>query len=211
MYQQSVLRPTCTATHSDLVLRLWELWFARSRESIQRDPLVNPYQTRPLLVPMIHCLRVAQDAFVGTASRASGSARITLPIRHTGGSALHSPGDPATQFQVYHSGDISVALPVSSVDLSSSTGLVLTLASVRPDTQALDVWYRLPFDSATASGSVIYDNDLSGGDGLGIGRPLKMLAAPLVVPAPSQVLRQPVLIRAGVTMLTKPDSIVFAS
>lgn len=136
-----------------------------------------------------------------TPVRASGSAAIVLPVQHRGGSSLVAAGDPAGQFQVFPSNQTTGALQIAGVDLSQPSRVVLVLASAPANDQALDVWYRLPFDAPASVAGGIYDDNVSENDGLAIGRQLAMLPVCLTVPAPAQAWHRPALVRPGVPML----------
>ena len=136
--------------------------------------------------------------FQGTARRAPGSAAIVLPVTQAGGTALTCPGgSPATQFQVFASGSMTGALTISSADLSNPAQITLTLSSVPSDTQALDIWYRLPYDSSAAVENGIYDNNAADGDGLTVGRQLMLTGATAAITAPS-----PASVAPAITLAT---------
>ena len=140
------------------------------------------------------------------ATRAPGSPRIVLsvlpPISLTA-----SGGSAATQFQVFPAGQTSGALPIATVDLSQRGLVAITLATTPADNQALDVWYRLPWDSSAAIATGIYDGNTDA-DGLATGRQLVLTASPFtVVPA---AWHRPVLIGPGLPMLTAPGAVGFA-
>jgi hypothetical protein len=124
--------------------------------------------------------------FAGAPTRAAGSAQILLPVAQAGGTALVQTGTAASQFTVYPAGTRTGALAITAVDTSSPTRIALTLAAAPADTQALDIWYRLPWDSATAIASGIYDNNTADGVG-GNGRQLMLTgaAAAMTAPAPA--------------------------
>jgi hypothetical protein len=140
------------------------------------------------------------------ATRAPSSARIVLsvlppvPLTASGGSA-------ATQFQVFPAGQTSGALPISAVDLSQAGSVAITLAATPSDNQALDVWYRLPWDSSAAVAAGIYDADTDV-DGLATGRQLALTSAALIA-APA-VWHRPILIGPGLPMLAAPGALGFA-
>ncbi len=159
----------------------------------------------------------AGPALTGTAGRSLGGNHIFLPIKQGGGTQLVCAGGAtgaATQFQVFRSGSTVAAdqFPVASVDLSQSGAIVLSLTATPPDTQALDVWYRLPPDGTLAllPSNQIYDDNVSeiGIDGLTTGRELAMLPTPIGVPAPAG--HQTILLRPGVPMLTRTAAPAFA-
>jgi hypothetical protein len=146
----------------------------------------------------------------GTPSRASGSATVILPVQHNGGTSLSVSGDPTSQFQVFPSGQNTGALTISSVDVSRAFQIALTLGAPPPNSQALDVWYRPPFDSSATIASGIYDNDAAEADGLSLGRQLAVMPATLTVPAPSQAWHRPILIQPGVPICVRPGILAFA-
>ncbi len=150
-------------------------------------------------------------ALNGTPCRTSASAVITLPVQHYGGTALSALGDASSQFQVFRYGQTAGALAIASVDLSRTSRIVITLEAAPADDQALDVWYRPPFDSPAAIAAGIYDNSAVAGDGLARGRQLAVLPASLTVPAPSQAWHLPILIGPGVPLLVGPGSLGFAT
>ncbi len=140
------------------------------------------------------------------AARAPGSARIVLPVMPPV-PLIGSGGSAATQFQVFPAGQTSSALAISAVDLSQPGSVAITLAATPPDTQALDVWYRLPWDSGAAITGGIYDGDTDA-DGLATGRQLALTSVALTA-APA-VWHRPVLIGPGLPMLTAPGALGFA-
>jgi len=140
------------------------------------------------------------------ATRAPGSARIVLSVLPAVPLAA-SGGGAATQFQVFPAGQTSGALSIAAVDLSQPGAVAITLAAAPADTQALDVWYRLPWDSSAAIVAGIYDGDTDA-DGLATGRQLVLTTSPLTV-APA-VWHRPVLIGPGLPMLTAPGAVGFA-
>jgi hypothetical protein len=131
------------------------------------------------------------------ATRASGSATIALAVQQNGGSALVTVGSaPQNQFTVwtspttYTSGDPSgEQWTVTALSIASATQINLTInttgskGTTLADTIALDVWYRLPLDTATIIANGIYDN-VTNGDGLTTGRQLQLIATPLTAAAP---------------------------
>jgi hypothetical protein len=140
------------------------------------------------------------------ATRAPGSGRIVVSVSPTV-SLTASGGSAATQFQVFPSGQTSGALPIAGVDLSQPGSIAITLAAVPPDTQALDVWYRLPWDSSAAIAAGIYDANTDA-DGLSTGRQLMLAASPLTV-SPA-VWHRPVMVGPGLPMLAAPGAVGFA-
>ena len=140
------------------------------------------------------------------AARAPGSGRIVLSVVPAVSLAA-SGGSAATQFQLFPAGQTSGALSIASVDLSRPGSVAITLAATPPDSQALDVWYRLPWDSSAAVAAGIYDGDIDA-DGLATGRQLSLAASPLT--APPAIWHRPVLIGPGLPMLAAPGAIGFA-
>ncbi len=138
------------------------------------------------------------------ATRAPGSARVVLSVAPAV-SLTASGGSAATQFQVFPAGQTSGALPIASVDLSQPGSVAITLAATPLDSQALDVWYRLPWDSSAAVAAGIYDGDTDA-DGLATGRQLSLTASPLT--APPAIWHRPVLIGPGLPMLIAPGTII---
>jgi hypothetical protein len=154
----------------------------------------------------------------GAAARLAGDNRIYLNVVQLGGTAMTCAGGTngaATQFQVFKSGSTAASsqFAVQGADLSNSGMIVLTLASTPPDSQALDVWYRLPPDSAAALLSVnqIYDNNLSGYpvDNLTVGRQLSMRPTSVSVPSPQR--SRPLLVAPGVLLNTGEMTAVLTS
>ena len=117
------------------------------------------------------------------ATRAAGSAVVTLTVAQAAGTALVQVGTPANQFAVFASGTTSSPLTVSSVATTATT-VALTLSAAPADSQPLDVWVRYPFDTAAAVTSGIYDNAVDS-DGLARGRQLAMPAGPVTATAPT--------------------------
>ncbi|MBV9654444.1 MAG: hypothetical protein JOZ42_07745 [Acetobacteraceae bacterium] len=144
----------------------------------------------------------------GTPWRRKGSATVTLPVQNAGGTALSAVGDATSQFQVFPSGQTTGAFSVSSVDVGSGSQIVLALAALPTDGQALDVWYRPAFDSPAAISGGIYDNNVEGGVP-GSGRQLTISPACLTVPAPSQPWHSPVLVQPGVPLCVRPGALAF--
>ena len=153
----------------------------------------------------------------GTAIRPHGGRQIGLRITQNGGTTLTCSGGAAgaaTQFQVFKSGSTAIAdqYLIASADLSDPNVIVLGLMATPADTQALDVWYRLPPDNdlALLPSNQIYDDNIleSGLDGLTIGRQLAMVATPITVPAPSW--HELVLVRPGASMFIANASIAYA-
>lgn len=140
------------------------------------------------------------------ATRAPGSARIVLSVLPTV-SLIASGGSASTQFQVFPAGQTSGALSIAGVDLSQPGSVAITLATTPPDTQALDVWYRLPWDSSAAIAAGIYDPNTDA-DGLSTGRQLTLAASPLTV-SPA-VWHRPALVAPGQPMLASPGALGFA-
>ena len=140
------------------------------------------------------------------ATRAPGSARIVLSASPAA-SLTVSGGSAATQFQVFPAGQTSGALAIAGVDLSQPGSIVITLSSAPSDTEALDVWYRLPWDSSAAIAAGIYDANTDA-DGLSTGRQLTLAPAPLTV-SPA-FWHRPVLVGPGLPMLAAPSAVGFA-
>ncbi|MBN9563842.1 MAG: hypothetical protein J0H14_24430 [Alphaproteobacteria bacterium] len=140
------------------------------------------------------------------ATRAPGSARIVVSV-FPAVSLSASGGSAATQFQVFPAGQTSGALPVAGVDLSQPGSVAITLSAAPSDNQALDVWYRLPWDSSAAIAAGIYDFDTDA-DGLSTGRQLSLAASPLTV-SPA-VWHRPALVGPGLPMLAAPGAVGFA-
>ena len=114
---------------------------------------------------------------------AGGSASITLNVsQQTGATAWQSAGTAASQFRVFNAGGTTTEYAVTACDLTQPGRILLTIGTPPGDTQALDVHYRYPLDSAAAQAGAIYDNNLDG-DGLTIGRPLQMLTGPVTAAA----------------------------
>ena len=116
--------------------------------------------------------------------RTAGSAVVSLTVAQAGGTGLVAVGTITSQFVVFNSGTTSSPLTVSSVALPDATHLALTLSAAPADTQALDIWVRYPFDTATAVTSGIYDNAVDG-EGITRGRQLVMPAGAVTVAAPN--------------------------
>jgi hypothetical protein len=149
-------------------------------------------------------------SLIGTGFRAQNSNTIVLPVRQAGGTGFAAPaGDLTTQFQVFPSGQVNGSLAVSSVNLSQPGQITITLAASIPNQQALDVWYRYPFDALGAVQDGIYDNNASDGDGLTVGRQLSMLATPMTVGAP--VWHRAALVSPGKVMFVANRTAAFVS
>lgn len=149
-------------------------------------------------------------SLTGTGSRAQNSNTIVLPVRQAGGTGFAAPiGDLTTQFQVFPSGQVTGALAVASVNLSLPGQITITLAAPVSNQQALDVWYRYPFDASGAVQNGIYDNNASDGDGLTVGRQLSMLPTPITVGAP--VWHQAALVSPGKVMFVSNRTAAFAN
>ena len=152
----------------------------------------------------------------GVAGRPLGGNQVTLPVEQSGGTRLVCAGGAAgaaTQFQVFKSGSTAAVdqFPVSAADLSRPNLITLTLTSTPQETQALDIWYRLPPDSNAAllAPNQIYDDNIaeSGIDGFTVGRQLAMVPTPITVAASTW--HRPVLVRPGVPMLVATASTSF--
>jgi hypothetical protein len=126
---------------------------------------------------------------LGTPSRASGSAVITIPVTlPTGATTLVLTGNAYTRFSVYPSGALTGALtPTALAYDSTAKVLSLTLSAAPADSQALDVYAFLHPDP---SGSLAYADmirsDRTDGDGITVGRSLEpTTSGPVVCPAAS--------------------------
>lgn len=150
----------------------------------------------------------------GYGSRAPGASRVFLRLSSRRNIALACSGGPsaaASQFQVFRAGSTAFqdAFQVSAVDLLPSGVLMISLTPTPSDSQALDVWYRLPPDSIEAllPGGQLYDDntDELSSDGLVLGRQLAMRPIPVRIPAPT--LCGPILVGPGVPLLTSSAAI----
>jgi hypothetical protein len=145
---------------------------------------------------------------ITAAARAPGSSQVTLTVRPTA-QLTSAGGSPETQFQVFPAGQTGSAIPINSVDLTRPGQIVLNLSSaILSDNEALDVWYRLPWDTSAAISAGIYDS-VTNNDGLTTGRQLALAATPFTVPPPSW--HRPVLVGPGVPMLLSGGVTVFSS
>lgn len=144
----------------------------------------------------------------GTGTRPAASKVITLPVSLVGGTALTAVGpsgfNAANQFYVHNQGDPTRPYVPASVAFSGAN-VLLTLADLPPDAQALSVRYRYGVDTAGAANVVaeqqiatgIYDNDTADGITSGgwpantpaiaaavLGRQLRCRTGEIVIAAP---------------------------
>lgn len=97
------------------------------------------------------------------AIRTSGSALIRLTVAQSSGSALTSSGTLTGLFTVFNAGTTTSPLTINSVTLASPTEIDLALSAAPANTQALDIYYRMPFDTTATNSAIIADNDTADG------------------------------------------------
>lgn len=135
---------------------------------------------------------------------ARDGANIAIQIQHnSAGTAMVGSGNLATQFAVYNSGTLTSAYTISAVNLVNPSVISITLQNPPAITQALDIWYRYPGDTATTITPSIRDNSTDAVSNLG--RQLALTNAAIAVPpvTPPATPGSPTLSAAtGTTQLT---------
>lgn len=126
---------------------------------------------------------------LGTPSRVSGSAVITIPVTlPTGATTLALTGNAYTRFSVFPSGTLANPLTVTAASYDNTTKLLsLTLSAAPADSQALDVYAFLhPDPSGSAAYADMIRDDRTDGDGIAVGRSLEpSTSGPVICPAVS--------------------------
>jgi len=121
-----------------------------------------------------------------SARRFSGN-KVLLTLQHRTGTALVGSGSIANQFTCYAAGGFTTQYTVSAVDVTTySNAILITLSNPPSLSQAIDVWYRYPPDSATIYAPSIRDN--SSDAFLATGRQLAMSNASIQAAGASNVL-----------------------
>ena len=124
---------------------------------------------------------------LGTPSRASGSAVISIPVNlPAGATTLVLTGNAYTRLAVYPTGQTTGALTTTALSYDSTAKVLsLTLSAAPADSQALDVYaFGHPDPSGSSAFADMIRDDRVDGDGVTVGRSLEpSTSGPIVVPA----------------------------